>query len=343
MQQSIYIGTYTQGSSEGIYEYSGGALKLAAPLVNPSYFIFNKNRTLAYAVSETQEFQGANGGAAASFTVASDGSLKQTAILPTFGKDPCHLCLSSDEKALFVANYTEGTLCRYTLNDSGALEEMPEIARHHGHGPNPDRQEGPHIHFVTLCPGHPQKLWTVDLGLDAIFVYGTGVGALSAPLFRFPVPSGYGPRHIAFHPVLPLAYVVQELANRILTISIDENGLPGQILDDISTLPPHWEGYSKAAAIRCSQDGAALYVSNRGHESIAAYRLTSDGIPHLTEFAPTGGISPRDIILTDHDRKILCAHQDGGGVTAISIDQEGHLSKPSTAIQADAPVCLQIF
>lgn len=339
---ALYIGTYTGGESRGIYRYDGARMTLAAALDNPSYLIFSRSGKRAYAVSETKTFRGRSGGAAASFDVLEDGALRLTSLAPTLGADPCHLCLSAGEDALFVANYGAGSLSRFSLDAQGRLCGGPQLAQHAGRGPNPARQEGPHVHFAALCPARPDLLWAADLGLDAIFAYDTAPGGPRAPLARLALPAGCGPRHIAFHPRLALAYVICELANCIVTVRVGSDGLPAGIAGACSTRADGAQGPSIAAAIRLDADGRHLYASNRGDDSVAVYAVDEQGALCPRGVFPTGGRSPRDIALTPDGGALLCAHQDGGGVTRLMRDAHtGLLGEPQPFLAADSPVCLQ--
>ena len=116
MTERLYVGTYTGGKSKGIYLCENGQMKLAAECENPSYLIFNEKGTKAYAVNEQKEFQGEYGGGVTAFDVSGDGMLRKVSSVRTYGTDPCHLCLSVDERVLFIANYSDGSICRYELD-----------------------------------------------------------------------------------------------------------------------------------------------------------------------------------------------------------------------------------
>lgn len=340
MAERLYVGTYTAGESQGIYLCENGQMRLAAECENPSYVIFNSQKTKAYSVNEQKEFQGEYGGGVTAFDVTKDGMLKKISAVRTYGTDPCHLCLSADERALFIANYSDGSICRYELDEEGNFTDRYEITRHEGHGARPDRQERAHVHFVTLCPWSREKLWVVDLGVDMIFVYGTKAGQLQKPLQTYHMPVGYGPRHIAFHPQLHCAYVVQELENRVITLAVSEDGYPQEIIGDQSTLPKDWNGLNTAAAIKCSNDGKKLYISNRGHDSVAVFEIRENGSLEETTFYQTLGKNPRDILIKESGNMILCANQDGGGITAILFDPKGNALKAHSYLRCDNPVNL---
>ncbi len=340
MTERLYVGTYTGGKSKGIYLCENGQMKLAAECENPSYLIFNEKGTKAYAVNEQKEFQGEYGGGVTAFDVSGDGMLRKVSSVRTYGTDPCHLCLSVDERVLFIANYSDGSICRYELDGEGNFTNTCEITRHEGHGVKMDRQERAHVHFVTLCPWSKEKLWVVDLGVDTIFIYGTKEGQLQKPLQTYHFPAGYGPRHIVFHPQLHYAYVVQELENRVITLTVSEDGYPQEIVGDQLTLPKDWKGLNTAAAIKCSNDGKKLYISNRGHDSVVVFEIRENGKLEEPAFYQTLGKNPRDILIKESENMILCANQDGGGITAILFDSKGKVLKTCRYLVCENPVNL---
>ena len=336
----LYIGTYTDSGSQGIYTMERDSFALAAVMESPSYVISGWDGRKLYAVSETQSYRGLNGGAVAAFDFDTDGSgrLKMTGILPTYGRDPCHLCVSRKLGLLFAANYSEGTFCQYDLDGHGDFTGGFHVVGHSGSGQLHPRQDSPHIHFVSICPWRHDLLWTIDLGLDMISCYRVSPGVQPVLEGGVSVPAGYGPRHATFHPTLPIAYVVCELANRLLVIDVSPLGMPERIAADISTVPDGVAG-NLAAAVKCCNDGHTLYISNRGHNSVASFTLGPDGMPVGRKIFQCGGKEPRDIALSPDNRWLICANQ-GGDVTALQVGEDGELGFPHRVPSPNNPVCL---
>lgn len=341
-ERELYIGTYTRGTgSRGIYRlhFSAGGVcgapELAAELENPSWITFSVDGTRAYAVSELSDGKGF-GGAAASFAVQPDGTLCRTALLPTGGADPCHLCLDEQRGLLFAANYTSGSLTVFTLDGDGALREKSGFVQHAGHGTDPVRQEGPHLHFTALSPGR-SALWTLDLGLDALTVYPV-CAAPAEPLMRFHFPAGFGPRHLVFHPSLPLAYVVSELCSAVAVLSLSGEVPDPCILETVSTLPEGFTAASWASAVRIDARGEKLYVANRGHDSVAVFDIQPDGSLRRRACCPAGGAYPRDLLPVP-GLGLLCANQLGGGLTCLPLGDGGLPGVPCALPSPPAPVC----
>ena len=342
----LFIGTYTNNSpSEGIYfcdfNTDTGIIEepiLGATLTNPSYLTFDVKHKVLFAVSETSDFCGHNGGSVSSFALQEDMSLKLISSQPTYGKDPCHLCLSADAKRLFVANYSEGSLSVFPVAKTGEIMPLIQSIKHQGSGPNAQRQEQAHVHFVTIVSG---GVCLVDLGMDEILWYSMiGEKLKEEPYARVSLPPGSGPRHLVFHPAYPIIYVLQELSNQVIAVQLDAKGSPLTINQILTTLPEDFQGESTCAAIRINKEGTLLFASNRGHDSVAVWQIEQGGRIKPAKLYQSGGQTPRDICLSPDEKWLLCANQSGE-VTVLQVNQEtGELSKPISAVDFGTPVNL---
>ncbi|MDR3050547.1 MAG: lactonase family protein [Oscillospiraceae bacterium] len=301
----FYIGTYTHLGGPGIAvcERDGDALRLirTAELENPSYLILNAAKNRLYAVSEV-----GGGGAVAAYAVDGD-ALTSLGQQPATGAELCHLCLDEAKGFLYTAAYGTGVIEVFPVTPEGLGPAAP-AARHRGRpGPHPSRQDGPHAHQVTRLPGTPW-LCCVDLGLDQVRVCAADprTGALEV-ISQLDAPPGYGPRHLAFG-APGRAYLAHELANRVSALRYNAAGRL-HIAQTVSTLPEDFGGENTVAAIRVSPDGGTLWVSNRGHDSLAAYAIGENGLT-LRGIYHTGDKNPRDFALIDA-QTLLVAHQEG--------------------------------
>ena len=345
----LFIGTYTENSqSDGIYscffDTESGKIErnnLAAKIINPSYLIYDATRNVIFAVSETSDFSGHKGGSVSSFSVQDDMTLKSLGSQPTYGKAPCHLCLSADGKKLFAANYSDGSLCVFPVSPEGMIEPLLQTIQHEGCGPNPKRQEQAHVHFVSFVS---DGVCVVDLGLDKIFWYSmSGEKLEEKPDADFSMPPGSGPRHFVYHPVYPILYVLQELSNQVISLQLDDNGYPLKINQIVPTLPETFQDESTCAAIRINREGTLLFASNRGHDSVAVFRIDSNGMMEDAGIYPSGGNTPRDICLSPDEKWLLCANQSGE-VSVLQLDEKtGRLSEPVSNQPVGCPVNLMFL
>src|SRR5882762_5328319 len=266
----LYVGTYTEGTrSEGIYlvrmdRRSGELLRVGSVNAgaNPSFLSIHPNSRVLYAVNEVEH------GAVSAFAIETGtGALTRLNEQPSGGGAPCFVSVDRSGRALLVANYGGGSVALLPIEANGALATA-HMVPHTGKGPNTERQEAPHAHCILPDPSNRFAL-AADLGADRVFVYGLDLGGKALrPVGEAVMRPGAGPRHIAFHPTLPLVFVANELDSTVATLRFDAERGALSLLDARSTLPAGWTGTNYPADIHVAASGRSLYVSNRGHNSI---------------------------------------------------------------------------
>ncbi|MCG7349269.1 lactonase family protein [Sphingomonas sp. ACRSK] len=322
-QQSrrVLAGTYVQEGGAGFVplEPSNGGWtpgRAFAEIANASFGVRSEARGLRYLVDE--QAQGALGIYGRDF--------RRLARVSTLGADPCHVALSPDGRVLAVANYSSGSLAVWKLDPATGLP-IDEAARivHAGSGPNRERQAGAHAHWVGFAPGAP-LLHSVDLGADAVFAHHLDPrsGALAKTTIAYRAEPGSGPRHLARHPRLPVAYLVAELANTVTILGAEGDG-SFRRRGVVSTLPAGFAGSSAAGHIALNRRGGRLYVSNRGHNSIAVFAVARDGGLTLLQHVGCGGDWPRMFLLLEERDEMLVANQRSGTVASLRVGSDGRL------------------
>ena len=350
MKRTVFIGTYTNGDSEGIYscrfDSESGALdsyRLAAKTDSPSFLALHPNERFLYAVNETQEFEGEKSGSVTAFEITDvrDGGLKKLNTVSAHGAAPCHLAITPRGNAVITANYYGGTVCVLVINEDGSLGKTLNTIRHQGSSINKARQEAPHPHAVSIDPAG-RFAFIADLGLDQIIKYELDPsGRLSERKGSTKIAPGSGPRHFAFHPNGKFAYVINELTRTVTAFNYaSESGTLNEI-QTISTVPEGWKRGS-TAELFAHPNGKFLYGSNRGHDSIACYKIDgSSGMLTLTDIEKTGGRSPRNFSLDPEGKFIIAANRASGDLHVFSIDQETGALQPGIGrIEMPAPVCV---
>lgn len=351
-ERTLFIGTYTRGSSEGIYRTTFDDVKgsfsdpvLAAKAENPSFLAVSPKRDVVYAVNEVSKFQDQKTGAVSAYRLGKDGSLQLLNQTPSGGSGPCHLSVSPDGRHVLVANYGAGTLAVIPVLEDGGLGHPTQLIQHEGSSINPRRQEGPHAHSIDFSPDG-RFVAASDLGIDEVKVYawdaGEGLlrslghaGAKALP--------GAGPRHLAFHLNGKWAFGINELHSTITSYSQD--GSSGKLtpLASVSTLPKGHSGMNTTTAeIYVHPNGRFVYGSNRGHDSIAVFQLDPEtGLLTLVEHEPCGGQTPRHFRLEPSGRWLLTANQGSGNLASFEVDGEtGKLRATGNQAKVDMPVCL---
>ncbi|KQN82308.1 hypothetical protein ASE90_11600 [Sphingomonas sp. Leaf67] len=308
----LIAGTYARPGGKGLYAlpargtgWSVGTADTA--LTNISFGV--SRGAMRYLVRES----------AAGRLIATDHQGKIFADLPSGGDDPCHVALNHRGNLLAVANYSSGTVALYPL--AAGLPQPPIVRRHSGTGPNKDRQGAPHAHWVGFTP-NDRFCHSVDLGADTIFAYPLDSGEIAEPVVAWRAPPGAGPRHMAYHPTLTMAYVVTELANTLVTLDAQADG-SFTTRATISLLPPGWTGQSQAAHIAIDSAGRRLFASNRGHNSIAVFDLAEDGTATLVQHIDCGGDWPRFFLLLEETGQLLVANERSGTVAVFDVTVDG--------------------
>lgn len=306
----FYAGTYTSLGGPGIVicHFTGNSISCVEAVhdfEDPIYVILSSDARTLFAVG----CDAAGEGMVASYR-AKDDHLTLLSKQYTGGRDVCHLALSTDERFLYVANYLSGSISVFPVCDD-RLGECIQLLKHHGSGPNTERQEAAHTHQCVFRPG-TNELFVCDLGIDKVVVYNQNQqsGKLSLA-YEILMPPGMGPRHLVFYDT-NCFYVTGELDNHVRRCT--NAGNTWKIDGEMYTLPQNYHGDSYTAAIRLYK--GMLYVSNRGHDSICKIRLDESGNMLKASCIPTGGVFPRDFAPTE--KGMLFAHQNGGGIIVES-------------------------
>jgi len=308
-------------------------------LVNPSFLILDPHFRRLYAVHGDQSEVSA-------FTV--DPKSGQLAFLnqqSTGGKNPVHLTLAADGKYLLVANYATGTVATLPIKEDGALDPVKELVSLQGEsGPHKTQQDSSHPHQVRFDRSG-MFLAVPDKGLDRVFTFqvDTESGKLK-PTAQASVRAreGSGTRHIDFHPRLPMAYVANELGSTVTAYQYDRQVGELQPIQILPTLPPTYTGNNTASAITLSRSGNLLFISNRGHDSIAIFRINPvTGLMSPVEWQSTQGKGPRFATLDPSGKFMYAANENGHSIVAFRVDETtGKLAPTGQVIKAGSPVCI---
>jgi len=350
----LYVGTYTepdrpQGIVLLLLDTRSGELRQSGSVnagANPSFLAIHPNGRVLYAVNELEQRGGRATGAVSAFAIASEtGALTRLNEQASEGGAPCYVSVDASGRVILVANYSGGSVALLPIRNGGALGAATHVDQHRGSGPNAERQEAAHAHCIVCDPSNRFAL-AADLGTDRVFVYRLDVDKESLTHLESRdarLRPGAGPRHIAFHPKLPLVFVVAELDSTVTTLRFDNESGGLSPLHTVSTLPAAWTGTSYAADIHVSPLGDALYVSNRGHNSIAVFSISgSTGRLALEQVVSTGGDWPRNFSLDPAGRWLLVANQRSGTVVVLARDpSSGRLTPTQQRIAIPSPACVR--
>lgn len=344
---------YFQGArGEGLSIYAfdtttGDASHICAtPSVdNPTFLSVSPDTGVIYANSEV--FSWHEGTVSAYRFDAEKGELVYLNKQSVQGSITAHNTVTRDGKFVLVANYAMGSggpdesLVALPVKPDGSLGPVAHSVRHEGKlGPVADRQERSHPHCVVETPEGGMFL-SADLGLDEVIAYHLDSDGSFKRLSSVATAPGAGPRHIAQHSNGRFVYVSNELNSTVSLIA--RRGDEMRLVQTLPTVPANVE--SHGADIHLSPDGHFLYCSNRGHDTITAFRVDQEN-GSLVELGHsfTGGATPRNFTLTPDGNWLLVANQNGDCIAIFAIDKEtGNLTDTGKRIEIGTPVCVRPF
>lgn len=327
----VWFGGYTSHGSKGIYtanvENDGNDIKLAdikniVELERPTYFQLVGDLLFTIIQKDNQ-------GGIASYRIK-DGKAEQLDVYLHDGASPCYISVDPEKHLIFTANYHLATINVFSYDGNGKLTFITND-KHEGHGPRVEQDQA-HPHFFDETPAG--NLVSCDLGIDAVDFYKLDGDKLKH-LARYQMEKGFGTRHLTFSPDGKTMYIVGELSSQVNVAHLNENTWEFEDVATYKTIPDNFTEHNGAAAIRISKDGKFIYVSNRGHDSIAVFKVLDNGELELTQRVSVFGSFPRDSNWDKSENYLVVANQNTNNATLYRRNPEtGSL----TPLQKDIPV-----
>jgi len=342
-----YVGSYTtrerSGRGDGISVYridpeTGGwsPVQIVRDLVNPSFLTLDHRRRHLYAAHGDDEY------ATALAIDAQTGQLKVLSQQATGGNNGVSLAIDPTDRVLVVVNYASGTVAVLPISPNGSLAPVTDLVALTGNpGPHRIQQTSSHPHDVRFAP-HGRFLVVPDKGLDKIFVFAldtTGDKLVAADPASVSARPGSAPRHVAFHPTLPVVWVINELDSTITTYRLDpeRGGLEARQI--MPTLPPSFTGNNTTSEIAVAPSGRFVYGANRGHDTIATF-AADEVTGTLTPIAwdSSQGKTPRFFALDPSGAFLYAANQGSDTIVCFRIDPTtGKLSPTGQIVNTGSP------
>lgn len=353
MMLDMLVGTYTKteghvdGQAKGIYQFSvaaNGNLNnrqlIADDIINPSYLTLSPDGNLLFAVSEIGPDVDSVGYLHL-YQRQEDGGWAFVNKQPTYAFAPCYVAVHPSGKSVAVANYVGGTVALYPITQEQKIGAAASILRLSGGTEHP-RQDSSHPHATVFSPDG-QYLFVPDLGSNKIWSFAldakTNQLEPTTPEAVELAPAA-GPRHMVFHPNGRFAYVANELNNTVSVFEL-KKGYVLEILASYSTLPEKAGVESYVADIHLTSDGKHLYVSNRGHNSLAHFTVNeTDGSLSAKAYHGVKGDFPRNFVIHPNDRWLYAANQNTSNISIFEIGPERDLHFQSE-LAVPTPVCLK--
>ena len=344
----VYVGSYTNptgsapSASKGIYGFwfdsKTAALTpigVVAETPNPAHAWPSPNGRYLYAVN-WQTGDKANGDSVSAYAIdRKTGGLKFLNKVSSHGESPNQVVLDPMGKVAVTVTFKGGTVTALPIEPDGELGEAFFTEQHTAAAPSPDaKPPAARVHGVVFSKDG-QYAYVADLGLDRIYSYHVEQAARKMtacdPAF-VQVKTGSGPRRLQLQPNGKFLYVNMESTSTVSVFSVDGGTL--REVQSISTLPADFHGKNTTAEIQMDKTGRFLYVSNRGHDSIAIYDVDPvQGTLKMIETVPSLGKTPRNLRIDPANRYLFVANQDGGNVVVFRIDQtNGHLTPANVEV-----------
>jgi 6-phosphogluconolactonase len=333
-----FVGSYTHptltttSAARGIYAFrfdskSGtlSPLGIAAETVNPAHLWASPNGKYLYAVSWQSPDK--------ADTVAAYRIDHKTGMLTLINRVSAkgdlanQVVLDPSGTLAGTVTYASGTFTLYRVETDGRLSE-PFYTDQHSGTPLSARQPGPKAHGIAFSKDS-KFAYVAELGLDRVYSYRVDaanhtVTPLDPPFVS--LPGGSGPRRLQLHPNGRFLYVNHETDSKVTVFELHDGNL--KAMQTISTLPDGYTANNSTAEIQIDKEGTWLYVSNRGHDSLALYSVDpGKGTLTLVEHIPSLGRTPRNITIDPSNEYLFCANQNGENVVVFGIDHRtGHLT-----------------
>jgi len=348
----VFISAFASGDKAGIHAFQfdtkAGALKplhRTTDIQNPFFLALSPDRHFLYAI-DAEKFGGKEDEFIAAYAVKGrTGDLRRLNQQSARGTASCYLDVDATGKTVAVANYSTGNVAALPVQKDGSLGEAVSFVQHTGTSADPARQKGPNAHSIVVSPDNRFAL-AADLGIDKILIYKLDAAAAklspneAQPFVK--MQPGSGPRHLAFHPNGKRLYAINELNNTVTCLDYATDAGTLAERQTISTLPADFTGKSYCADLKISPDGNFLYGTNRGHDSIAAYRIADDGKLTLLAIHPSLGKGPQNLLITPDGQWLLCANMPGNSVVVFQIDSTtGGLKAVGEPTSMPMPSCIR--
>jgi 6-phosphogluconolactonase len=325
----VYVGSYTAATSKGIYAWkfnpASGALTsvgLVAETPNPAHVWVTPNGKFLYAVN-WQGSETVKGDTVSAFAInPGTGALTFLNKASSGGVQPNQVVVDPSGKIAVTVNYNSGTMAALPIAADGKLGEPFYVDQHAGK-PLSDRQPGPRAHGVVFSK-NARFAYVAELGLDRVYSYRIDPAKPSMTPLDPPyvsVKAGSGPRRLQLHPNGRFLYVNHETDSMVSVFEVSSGRL--KEIQSLSTLPADYKGNNSTAEIQIDHEGRFLYVSNRGHDSIAVYAVDpAKGTLALLENVPSLGRTPRNLAIDPTNDYLFSANQGGDNVVVFKIDPQ---------------------
>ena len=348
----LFVSAFAPGEKGAIHSYlfdsDAGSLTLSqrtADVENPFFLAVTLDGGFLYAI-DSEKFGDDKDEFVAAYSIErTSGKLTRLNRQSARGTTSCYLDVDGSGRSVVVANYSSGSVAALPVLKDGSLGEAASFVQHSGSSVDPRRQKGPYAHCIKISPDGRFAL-SADLGIDKVLIYrldaATAKLTVNDAQASASVAPGSGPRHLFSHPNCERVYVINELKNTVTFFDYSTETARLATRQTISTLPDDFTGTSHCADLKITPDGRFLFGTNRGHDSIAMYRIADDGRLSLIGIEPSLGKGPQNLLITPDGRWLLCANMPGNNVAVFKIDaQSWRLESHGEPTSIPMPSCIR--
>ncbi len=317
----VYVGGYGDNYPFESFELdrNSGALTSLGTVnlgASPSMIAKSANGQFLYVANEAD---GSNAGVTSAKIDRSTGKLTVGTHSSSEGAGLVFTEVSPDGKHLLATSYNAGKAFVYPIASDGSIGSFTASESFGG---------GAQTHCIRV---HPNGQWVFapNKGVDQVaqlsLKVSDGTLARQTPA-AFATKAGAGPRHIVLSKDGSRAYLMNELDDTIMALSISSTGQLSALQTE-STLPAGFDGNSNTGAhVLLRPDGKYVYASNRGHDSIAVFAVGADGKLTFVEHESTRGKKPRHFDIDARGELMVVANQDSGSLAIFRISADGKLA-----------------
>ena len=321
------VSAYDFSPKDGRLEYRG-----FGKTENPSYVLADPARAVVYAVRECLHEYDPGVDA---FRVERRGPkivLTHIGEIGLDGDHPCHLALA--ERTLVVSAYTSGSVHVLGLRDDGSLgDPLQRIVLDEG-------KQAPHAH-CAVYDARRARVYVCDLGSDCMRVYDrAGDGRLTERTeWSIDFSQGDGPRHAVLHPSGDFLLVNCEHRGRVALVDL-RGTAPREVLN-VPSLPERAVNEASGAAIRLDREGRRVYVSERKYSVVTDLVVDTERPElRLRDAVPSGGLRPRDILLSPDGKWLLTANLKDHTIGVFRVGAGGTLRLNHIVRKVPSPTSL---
>jgi len=235
--------------------------------------------------------------------------------------DPCYIATDRKGNFLLSSYYGAGKVAVHSIGKDGAVSITPTACL----------STAEHAHCIQTDPSNRFVFvpHTVEPNLIFQFKFDENTGKLAPNTVPKVIPEDeIGPRHFCFHPSKDVVYVSNEQGSSVTAYNFDPSAGTLTAFQTLSTLPEDYDEENTCAQIHITPSGKFLYVSNRGHDSIAGFS-TDDATGQLASLGqqPTEA-TPRVFTIDPTGNFLFAAGQASGRIASYRINAQTGALKP---------------